>query len=86
MTYKLYKQRKEEFDNQVFLYIMKRLFEDRDESDACHEGIIDGIGNVLENTTDKHFNYFWRRNMWNPTKYMALVLTSRQAIRHLAST
>jgi hypothetical protein len=49
MTYKPYKQEKKQFDNQVFSYLMKRVFEDYDESDGCHEGIIDGIGNVIGN-------------------------------------
>lgn len=47
MAHKSYKEEKEAFDNQVFSYMMKRLFEDYDESDACHEDVIDGIGNVI---------------------------------------
>lgn len=47
MNHKPYKEEKEQFDNQTFAYLMKRVFEDYDESDGCHEGIIDGIGNVI---------------------------------------
>jgi hypothetical protein len=48
MTHKPYKERKLEFDTQVFSYLMKRIFEDFDESDACNAGIIDGIGNIVK--------------------------------------
>lgn len=47
MNYISYKEEKTKFDNQVFSYLMKRIFEDYDETDACHSGIIDGIGNVI---------------------------------------
>lgn len=53
MNYKNFKEEKETFDNQVFSYIMKRIFEDFDETDGCHENIIDGIGNVISEPDDK---------------------------------
>jgi len=48
MNYKSYAERKKEYDDKMFLYIAKRLFDDLDETDAAHEDIIDGVGNVLK--------------------------------------
>lgn len=53
MNYIPYREEKEQFDNQAFSYLMKRLFEDYDETDACHSGVIDGIGNVIGEPDDK---------------------------------
>ena len=46
MEYKSYQDKKKEFDNNVLLYLAKRIFEDYDETDACHLGILDGTGNI----------------------------------------
>ncbi len=72
MDYKLYSNKKEEFDNKVFLYIAKRLFDDLDESDAAQENIIDGVGNVLKEPNGV--------NNWSFTSLDRLLLLIRQQI------
>lgn len=44
-----YKKTKLEFDNKLYVYLMKRLFDGIQESDACNMDIIDSIGNIIGN-------------------------------------
>lgn len=72
MDYKSYSDKKKEYDNTAFLYIAKRLFEDLDESDAAEEGIIDGVGNVLQEVN--------HTNDWAFTALDRLLLMLRQQL------
>ena len=72
MAHKSYKEEKEAFDNQVFSYLMKRLFEDYDESDACHEDVIDSIGNVIGSPDEK--------SQWSYTMFDQFVNMVKQNI------
>lgn len=47
-----YKKTKIDFDNKMYVYLMKRLFDDIQESDACNMDIIDAMGNII-GTPDK---------------------------------
>ena len=42
-----YKKTKYENDNKIYVYLMKRLFDDIQETDACNMGIIDSMGNII---------------------------------------
>lgn len=42
-----YKKTKSDYDNKAFVYLMKRLFEDVSETDACNSDIIDSLGNKI---------------------------------------
>jgi hypothetical protein len=53
MDFKSYQEKKSEFDNNALIYIAKRVFEDYDETDACHLDIIDGTGNINNNPNPK---------------------------------
>jgi hypothetical protein len=44
-----YKKTKLEFDNKLYVYLMKRVFDGIQESDACNMDIIDSIGNIIGN-------------------------------------
>lgn len=44
-----YKKTKLEFDNKIYVYLMKRLFDDIQETDACNMDIIDSMGNIIGN-------------------------------------
>lgn len=82
MPYKPYKTQKEDFDNQVFSYLMKRLFEDYDESDGCHEGVIDGIGNVIGEPDEKSQ---WAYTMLDQFMNMLKQNMSQDALRNIFS-
>jgi hypothetical protein len=72
MKYTSYAARKKEYDDRMFLYIAKRLFDDLDDSDAAHEDIIDGVGNVLKNPD--------ATNDWAFTSMDRLLLMMRQQL------
>lgn len=72
MSHKPYATKKQEFDNKVFLYLAKRLFEDLDETDAAHEDIIDGVGNLLKEPNNI--------NNWAFTPLDRLLLLIRQQL------
>lgn len=80
MTHKPYKERKMEFDTQVFSYLMKRLFEDFDESDACHNGIIDGIGNMVK---EPDYKSQWSYTMLDQFITMVKQTMGQDALRNL---
>jgi len=72
MSYKPYASKKQEFDDKVFLYIAKRLFDDLDESDAVEQDLIDGIGNVLKEPN--------KTNEWAFTSLDRLLIMMRQQL------
>jgi hypothetical protein len=80
MNYKSYKEEKKQFDSQAFAYIMKRVFEDYDESDACHVGIIDGIGNVIGESDSRSE---WSYTMLDQFINMVKQNLSEESLRHL---
>jgi len=47
----MYKRQKEDFDNKVFAYLVKRLREPVTDTDAFHMGIVDEMGNQVKQTT-----------------------------------
>ncbi len=42
-----YKKTKYDNDNKIYVYLMKRLFEEIQETDACNMNIIDSMGNII---------------------------------------
>jgi len=82
MNYKPYKEEKHKFDEQAFVYLMKRVFEDYDESDACHSGVIDGIGNVIGEPDGKSE---WSYTMLDQFMNMIKQNLSEDALRNIFS-
>lgn len=65
-----YQEQKITFDDIVMKYIANRIFTPISESDACVNGLLDDIGNVISDPTSK--------NAWTYTNLDRFVLMVKQ--------
>lgn len=72
MNYKSYQEKKKEYDDQIYVYLAKRIFDDYCETDACMNDIIDDTGAIINNPT--------HRNDWSYTKLDNFITYLKQYI------